>query len=66
LFAEPTLPALNLFIIRYRFLNREFIHLSYNGSFESVMITNTKSPCWWHVWCVETCWGVYNAWRVLL
>jgi len=41
-------------------------HLPYNGSFESTVITTTKTPWWWHVWCAETCRRIVNVGRIYL
>jgi len=41
-----------------QFLNVQychFSHLSYNGTFEKLLIITMKTPFWWNPWCVETC-----------
>jgi hypothetical protein len=38
--------------------------LSHNGPSESIMITTTKTPWWWHVWCAETCCRIDTVWRI--
>jgi len=30
----------------------------------SIMITNTKTPWWWHAWCAETCQRTDDVWRI--
>jgi hypothetical protein len=42
------------------------LHLPYNGSFESVVITTTKTPWWWHLWCADTCRRIVNVGRIHL
>jgi hypothetical protein len=44
----------------------ECIPLSHNRPFESIMITTTKTPWWWHVWCAETCCRIDTVWRIPL
>jgi hypothetical protein len=30
------------------------------------VITTTKTPWWWNLWCAETCWRIHNVWRIRL
>jgi len=41
-------------------------HLPYKKSFESVVITTTKTPWWWHVWCAESCRRTVSVGRINL
>jgi len=54
------------FVECVRVCNCELIHLLYNGSCKSIMITATETLWWWHVWCAETCRRIDEVWRIYL
>jgi len=44
----------------------EFFRLWKKEAFERVLIIATKTPCWWHVWCTETCSRIIDVCRIFL
>ena len=61
---EPRLVGLNLILYFGQVYCCEFVHSSYNGPIRIIVLTTTKTPCWWHMWCGVACWRNDNVWKI--